>query len=288
MGMSTDRYERSVRLFGKDGQAKLRTTRAVAVGVSGLGSPLVQHLALLGIAHVTLVEPEELDHTNRNRFVGARADDPVPGSLKTKLAERLIRETNPDVGVLPLAQSLVTAEAFAAIRAADWIFGCLDHDGPRFVLNEVCAAYGKAYVDLASDVIEGAYGGRVCVADGRNGCLVCRDLLDLEDVRRWLESPLDQAARDAIYGVDRAVLDDRGPSVSPINGVIASLGAMEFMVGVTGMRPARGCLNYRGHVGTVSDGTALPRKPYCPYCAERGHPTAFDPERYLRMPHLIS
>ncbi|MDX2186712.1 MAG: ThiF family adenylyltransferase [Opitutaceae bacterium] len=287
--MSSDRYERSIRLFGKEGQDKLRATRAVVVGVSGLGSPLVQHLALLGIAHITLVEPEELDDTNRNRFVGARADDPVPGSPKTMLAARLIRETNPDVGVLPLQQGLVSVEAFAAIRQTDWVFGCLDHDGPRFVLNELCSAYEKVYLDMASDVVVGgAYGGRVCVADGRNGCLVCRDLLDFDDVRHWLESPEDQAVREAIYGVNREVLDGRGPSVAPLNGVIASLGAMEFMVGVTGMRRSRGCLNYRAHMATVSDATALERKAYCPYCADRGNAAAFDPERYLRMSHLLT
>lgn len=288
--MSTDRYDRSIRLFGREGQEKLRATAVAVVGVSGLGSPLVQHLALLGVARIALIEPEELDDTNRNRFVGARASDPVPGSLKVALAERLVRETNPDVAVLPLACGLVAEPVFDAIRRADWVFGCLDHDGPRYVLNELCAAYGKPYIDLASDVLSAdAYGGRVCVADGRNGCLVCRELIDLADVGRWLESPADQKVRDKLYGVDRALLDGRGPSVSPLNGVIASLGAMEFMVGVTGKRQTRGHLNYRGHVGVVSDGTNLSRLSYCPFCGpDRGQPAAFDPGRYLRMPHLVA
>ncbi|MGC4073993.1 MAG: ThiF family adenylyltransferase [Nibricoccus sp.] len=288
--MNIDRYDRNIRLFGKDGQDKLRATRVVVIGVSGLGSPLVQHLALLGVAHITLIEPEELDDTNRNRFVGARSSDPVPGSPKVKLAERLIKETNPDVEVLPLQCGLISENAFSAIRAAHWVFGCLDNDGPRFVLNEVCAAYGKPYVDLASDVTSAdTYGGRVCVADGRNGCLVCRELLDLADVARWLESSFDQQTRQAIYGVDRSMLDGRGPSVSPINGVVASLGAMEFMAGVTEKRLPRCHLNYRAHAGTVSDGSTLPRRSYCPFCGpDRGNPTPFDPARYLRMPHLLS
>lgn len=288
--MSTDRYDRNIRLFGKEGQERLRCTKVAVAGVSGLGSPLVQHLALLGVAQIALIDPEELDDTNRNRFVGARVNDPVPGSPKVVLAERLIRETNPDVEVVPLQCGLVSVKAFSAIHACDWTFGCFDHDGPRFVLNELSVAYGRSYIDLASDVTDrGEYGGRVCVADGQHGCLVCRDEIDMEDVSRWLASPADQKVRDEIYGVNREVLDSRGPSVSPLNGVIASLGAMEFMVAVTGMRAPRGYLNYRGHAGIVSDRTNTERKSFCAYCGtDRGNANAFDPDRYLRMPHLVS
>ena len=76
------RYDRNIRFFGEDGQRKLQQTRVALIGVGGLGSPMAQHLALLGVGSVTLVDDEELDETNRNRFIGARNDDPVPGSPK--------------------------------------------------------------------------------------------------------------------------------------------------------------------------------------------------------------
>ena len=139
-----ERYQRNVDLFGDKGQRKLRDTRAVVVGVSGLGSPLALQLALLGVGHIGLIDPEELDNTNRNRFVGARESDPVPGSPKVALVERMIGETNSDVTVLPIQEELVTEESFALIKAADWAFGCFDDDGPRFILNELCAAYANS------------------------------------------------------------------------------------------------------------------------------------------------
>ena len=49
-----------------------RQAKVTLIGVNGLGSPLAQHLALLGVGSVTLVDDEELDETNRNRFIGAR------------------------------------------------------------------------------------------------------------------------------------------------------------------------------------------------------------------------
>ena len=126
-----ERYDRNIRFFGKDGQRKLQQTRVALIGVGGLGSPMVQHLALLGVDSVTLVDDQELDETNRNRFIGARHDDPVQGSPKVQLAARLIGEINPDVEAKPIQKGLVSPEAFEAVKGADWVFGCFVEDGPR-------------------------------------------------------------------------------------------------------------------------------------------------------------
>lgn len=283
------RYDRNIRLFGGEGQRKLRATKVVIVGVGGLGSPLAQHLALLGVGQVTLVDDEELDETNRNRFVGARHDDPVPGTAKVALVARLIREINPDVIAVPLKCSLVTPEAFAAVKAADWVFGCFDDDGPRFILNELCAAYAKPYIDLASDVPEAdAYGGRVYVAWDGNGCLYCMGLLDQKDVRCYLATNEELIREAAIYGITRDVLGQTGPSVAPINGVIAGLAATEFMVAVTGMRLPTRLQEYRGQISKVLVSTDQPRAD-CYYCKGiRGKAAEADVERFLRMPHLCT
>lgn len=68
----SDRFARQVALFGVGGQEKLRQTDVAVVGLSGLGSPLVQQLALLGVPRLRVFDPDELDETNRNRLVGAR------------------------------------------------------------------------------------------------------------------------------------------------------------------------------------------------------------------------
>lgn len=281
------RYDRNVRLFGPEGQGKLQRTSAFVAGVGGLGSPLVQHLALLGVGKITLVEPEELDETNRNRFVGARFEDPVPGSPKARLSARLVREINPEIAVTEIPLPLVSREAFDAVKAADWVFGCFDEDGPRFILNELCAAYSKPYVDLASDVPESdKYGGRVCTAWRGRGCLNCLGLLDHGDVHRYLSSYAELEKRRAIYGIDREVLGEIGPSVSPINGVIAGLAATEFMAAATGMRDPARFVEYRGWISKVVVNTDPP-KTSCYYCQGIfGKDKDADVERYLKIPHL--
>ncbi len=282
-----ERYDRNIRFFGKDGQRKLQQTKVALIGVGGLGSAMVQHLALLGVGSVTLVDDEELDETNRNRFIGARHEDPIPGSSKVQLAERLIKETNPDVEANPIQQGFVTPEAFEAVKSADWVFGCFDKDGPRFVLNELCSAYEKPYIDLASDIPEaGVYGGRICIAwDGRS-CLHCLKLLDPDDVRRYLSGDAERTAVAAVYGVPHEVLGESGPSVSPINGLVASFAATEFMLAATGMCEPRRFINYTGHLFRLT--TAQPSDSDCPYCGLKGQGAAADVERYLKIPHLKS
>lgn len=281
-----ERYDRSMRLFGADGQRALARLAATLVGGGGVGSALAQHLALLGVRRITSIDPEELDETNRNRFIGARITDPVPGALKVALIDRLIRETNSEVESNPIAKSLLSTEAFDAIRAADWVFGCLDDDGPRAVLNELCAAYGLPYIDLAADVpAKGVYGGRVCVAIDGQGCLDCLGLLDKRDVRRYFESEEQRDQEDAVYGIDRQALETRGPSVAPVNGVVAGLAATEFMVAVTGLRRPTRLQEYRAWESKVVVNTDSPR-PDCLWCKGiRGTGAKADVERYLRRTH---
>jgi tRNA A37 threonylcarbamoyladenosine dehydratase len=73
----------------------MRSTSVAVIGNGGLGSPLIQHLTLLGVRKITPIDPQELDETNRNRFIGARHTDSVPGTHKVMISDRLIREIDP-------------------------------------------------------------------------------------------------------------------------------------------------------------------------------------------------
>jgi ThiF family protein len=283
--MSGDRFDRQVRFFGRDGQAKLRAARVAVVGVGGLGTHVVQQLALLGVGELSLIDSEELAESNRNRYVGARHDDRIPGTPKVLIGERLTKEIDPTIQVVKIPESLVSDQAFAAVIAADYTFGCLDSEGARLVLNELCAAYARPYFDLASDIVPGeplTYGGRVCVAWDGNGCLVCYGLLDVAEAQAQLAGPEDRRAREALYGVQASALDRAGPSVVSINGVVASLAVTEFVVAVTGLRRPQSVLTYRGHMGRVTV-SADPPAPDCYYChGIRGRGDAVDVQQYIR------
>ena len=282
--MNCERYNRNILFFGKAGQERLTSASVAVIGIGGLGSHVVQQLALLGIGKFILIDPEEIDKTNRNRYIGVRDDDPIPGTPKVAVGERLVHELNRQIDVVAISEPLVSHAAFEAIKECDYVFGCLDNEGARLILNELCSAYAKPYIDLASGIlIEGSrYGGRVCVAWNGNGCLSCYDVLDVAEARDDLMGTKERSDHKAIYGIPEDALGEVGPSVVSINGVIASLGVTEFMLLVTGVRSEpRGLLKYHGDRGIVSVAIDIPT-PDCYYCSGiRGKGDNVGMHRYL-------
>ncbi len=284
-----DRFDRNERLFGREGQGAIRATHVALIGAGGLGTHVAQQLALLGVRALTPVDHEELSKSNRNRYISAWAADPIPGSRKVDLAVRLAGLIDPTIEVTPIYSAFPSPEALEAVKSADFVFGCVDGDGPRFVLNETCIAYDKPLFDLASDVPQsGHYGGRVTVVMRNGGCLHCRGVLDPKDVRRYLSPSEALENEDAEYGIHRAVLGEAGPSVVSINGVVASLAVTEFMVAVTGLREPVRHLEYRGHLGTVSKRTDDPSA-HCYLCnGIRGIGDGAGIERYFALVKAVA
>ena len=283
--MSSERYDRNMRFFGREGQDRLSSASVAVVGIGGLGTHVVQQLALLGVGRLVVIDDEEIDETNRNRYVGVRHDDPVPGTLKVANGERIALDINPDIEIVSISEPLASSGAFEGVIDCDYAFGCLDNDGARLILAELCAAYSKPYFDLASDILveENRYGGRVCVAWDGNGCLVCYDELDVVSAREDLMNPNARRDQQDIYGVPREMLEEAGPSVVSINGVVASLGVNEFMLVATQVRDVpRGLLKYRAHAGIVTVAWDDP-SPDCYYCSGiRGKGDETDVWRYVQ------
>jgi molybdopterin/thiamine biosynthesis adenylyltransferase len=284
--MDEERFDRNIRFFGKEGQKKLSSTDVAIVGVGGLGTHVLQQLALLGVNRLALIDNETIDKTNRNRYITIRYMDPISGTYKVDIGRRLIEEVNPDVQVVTVPLSLTSEAVFEEIIKSDCIFGCLDKDAPRMILNELCAAYEKPYIDLASDIIPSVspdYGGRVCISWDGNGCLECFDLLDKAEVQEQLESKEAKKDRDTIYGVPVDAIDEAGPSVVSINGVVASLGVTEFMLWVTGIRMPNRVSKYNGKMGIVTVSSDHPASD-CYYCKGiRGKGDSASVQRYLRV-----
>lgn len=284
--MDSERFARQIGLFGEEGQRLIRECRCTVVGVGGLGTHLVQQLSLLGVGGLNLIDDEELAETNRNRYVGVRHDDPIPGFRKVDLGERIAHDIDPDIDVHKVFDSFISSDGYEAVRGGDYVFAGLDLEGARLILNELCAAYSRPYFDLASDVLPGPtieYGGRVCVALNGNGCIQCLDVLDASEAGMDLAGESEQRNRDAIYGVNRDVLGGSGPSVVSLNGVIASLAVTEFMVTITKLRAPKRVLSYRGSSGKVFAGTQEPSGE-CLYCKGIwGTGEQADVERHIRM-----
>ncbi len=285
--MTGNRFDRQMLLFGAEGQSRLRAAKVAVIGAGGTGCFIIAQLALLGVGELVSVDADQADITTRNRHLCVRHGDPIPGTFKVEAAARMVREFDPDIRFSPVPLSLMTPEGFEAVKSADYVFGCVDREGVRLVLTELCAAYAKPYIDVATGVEPGTppqYGGTVCCSVGGGGCLVCMGELDVEEAVRDMETPDQQRDREAIYGVAASALGGRGPSVVSINGVVSSLAVSEFMKLCTGLGMPAPLLRYDGRAARVSIRAEGP-KPDCYYCkAVWGSGSGADVERYLLKP----
>lgn len=286
--MDTKRFDRQIRLFGHQGQERIEKTRVGIIGLGGLGSHVTQQLAYLGTRVFRLIDSDTVDESNLNRLIGATPEDAEAGRAKVAVAERLIGSLTRDADVEQLPESFICDEGVALIRRCDFVFGCVDSDSARLVLNEVCQAFGIPYLDIATDVSrpegEGLlrFGGRVVYSSDGELCLVCKEALDLRAVRLGLASEGQRREEEDIYGVPRGELGGSGPAVVSLNGVLASVAVTEFMAEVTGLRPARRHLEYHGDRGIVTQ-DADPPMADCYYCKGIYGRGSFDVRPYQRV-----
>ena len=266
--MHAARFDRQIALFGEEGQLRLGEAAVAVVGAGGTGSVVVPQLALLGVGKISVIDHDEIEESNRNRHLCARRTDPIPGTRKVDIAARSAREYDPQIQVEAVASGLLTEAGFQAVKSAGFVFGCVDLEGVRLVLLELCMAFNKPYIDIATGVEPGPpalYGGRVCCSLPGRGCLACLGELDAVEAGRDLESTEQRRDRLAIYGVNRAALSARGPSVVSINAVVASLAVTEFMKLCTGLAPPTRLVKYDGQTSRVTPSRDVP-SPDCYYC----------------------
>jgi hypothetical protein len=263
--------------------------RAAVVGLGGIGSQIVQNLTYLGVRDFVLVEDDDADDTNMNRLVTAMAADVA--TPKAILARRLIKSVAPDAGVRVVAHKVQSVEALDALKGVDVIFGCVDNDGGRLILNDLALAYGVPFFDSAvaieaSGGCVDAAGGRVAVVVPGGPCLVCMGEIDRYEAAFFLGSPDQQAhqrARGYVHG-----LEVGAPSVVSLNAVAAGVAVNEFAVFASGIRP----LNFFTEFDLMGSGRAVKSQwlvptryeadSGCVACLTKGAADASGIERYAR------
>lgn len=268
--MSEERYSRSEGLIAGEGQSKITATNIAIAGLGGLGSHVAQQSAHLGVVDFVLVDDDHVTESSLNRLIGAVDADIGAKTPKVKVAERVIKAINPNAAVSALEKKLGDVEARAALAGADIVFGCLDGDLARLQLTELCARAARPLLDLASDTEDldtehPIYGGRVTLANGK-GCLLCRELLDQQEIARESEGKTAREERKRIYGVRAGALAGTGPMVVSVNGTVASLAVTEFICLVTGLREPRQHLDFRAQIPRITR-SAAPPEDGCEFCS---------------------
>ena len=109
------RYSRHILLdeIGIEGQERIMASRALVIGVGGLGSPAALYLATAGVGHLTLVDNDTVDLTNLQRQI-AHTEARV-GQPKVDSARQALLAINPKLNITTLA------ERVDGVRMVPWL-----------------------------------------------------------------------------------------------------------------------------------------------------------------------
>ncbi len=140
------RYSRQILLqhVDIDGQLRLKQSRALIVGVGGLGSPVALYLAAAGVGELHLADFDHVDLTNLQRQI--IHDTQSIGQAKVDSALARLKAINPEITLVAHRSALDTDSLEAAVQAVDLVLDCSDNFATREAVNATCVAAGKPLV----------------------------------------------------------------------------------------------------------------------------------------------
>jgi len=240
------RYSRHIMLkeFGVAGQERLLKSRALIVGLGGLGSPASMYLAAAGVGELTLVDFDRVELSNLQRqIVHATTDVKRP---KVESARDRLLALNPDLQITTLEKALDESELVEQAAAANVAVDCSDNFATRFAVNVACVRARTPLVSAAAI----RFDAQVAVFMNGDDSACYRCLYD-----------------DSAAGQETCA---QNGVASPLLGIIGSTQALEAMKILAGIEPG---LSDRL---LILDGLRMEwnsirvrRDPDCPVCSAR-------------------
>jgi adenylyltransferase/sulfurtransferase len=247
------RYSRHILLdeLGPDAQDRFGASRALIVGMGGLGAPAAQFLAAAGVGRLTLCDDDRVDLTNLQRQILYAGHD--VGHAKVDAACARLRAVNPDVELVTLARRLDAAALAGLAADADVVLDCTDNFATRHAINRACVA-------ARTPLVSGAalrFDGQVSVFDVRDAQSPCYHCL-------FGEGDELEETRCATMGV-----------FAPLVGIIGSTQAAEALKLLAGAgRSLAGRLLLLDALAMQWREMRVPRDLQCAVCGARGAGTA--------------
>lgn len=239
------RYSRQIMLpeIGTEGQQRLAASRALVIGVGGLGSPAAMYLAAAGIGALVLSDPDQVELSNLQRQI--IHDTAAIGEGKVSSARRRLQRLNPDCQVHAIAAALQGDDLIAQVTAADVVLDCCDNFATRFAVNAACIATGTPLVSGAAIRWE----GQLAVYSSQRGAPCYRCLYGETG------EPEDTCTGNGV--------------LAPVVGIIGSMQAVEAIKLLTGAGTAlTGRLLILDALHMHWREMRLKADPHCPVCSD--------------------
>ena len=170
--MLDHRYSRQI-LFkgiGREGQDRLRNSRAAIIGCGALGSAQAEALARAGVGRLRILDRDFVEASNLQRqtmFTERDAADRLPKAIA---AAKHIAEINSEIRVEPEIVDVNHTNIERLIKDCDVVLDGTDNFGTRYLINDACV---KHEINWIYGAAVGSYGVTMTVRPHSTPCLRC-------------------------------------------------------------------------------------------------------------------
>ncbi|MEM9227612.1 MAG: molybdopterin-synthase adenylyltransferase MoeB [Verrucomicrobiota bacterium] len=253
------RYSRHLRLpgVGIDGQAKLKSSRVLVIGMGGLGSPASLYLAAAGVGTLGLADFDTVEAHNLQRQILHTEASVNHSKLDSATARLEALNSNVQLELYP--EGITIDNAIELISQYDLVVDGSDNFPTRYLVND--AAYFARRPLIYGSIFQ--FEGQVSRFDPASGGPCYRCLFP------------QMPAPGTVPNCDEAGV------FGALCGIVGSMQAMEALKTIMGIGEGLlGKLLVIDTLGTRISQLQLKPNPACPLCGTEPSITALDPEAY--------
>lgn len=222
-------FNRGALALGLDVMRKIMVGQTVAlVGVGGIGSVIAEHLVQMGFQRLVLIDPDKLEVSNLNRFVGATHAHAEQGWYKVEAVAQHLRSIRPTVQVQTCIEGVESDAAREILANSDWILLSTDSHSSRWETQRLALLYFVPLISAGVNIsvedgrIEDMSGEVITARSGDRWCLNCLERIDI--AKMAAESHPDEIVRQQT--VQRGYVTGmamKEPAVKTLNTMVATM-----------------------------------------------------------------
>ncbi len=149
------RYSRHIMLpqLDIDGQEQIWNSKVLILGVGGLGCAVAQYLAVSGVGTLTLIDDDEVEHTNLQRQILHKESS--IGNKKVDSARASLQQLNSEIRINCFSARFADNDLLNQIEQHKVVIDCTDNLATRNQLNQLCHKSKTPLVSGAAIRMEG-------------------------------------------------------------------------------------------------------------------------------------
>ena len=174
------KYSRNMGIMNDFELEKFKKTKALVVGVGGLGGYIASSLVRIGVSSITIVDFDKFDDSNLNRQLFATSktiDKP-----KVEVVKQELLDINPGLNIVAINSKLDELFDQSYFENIDIVFDAVDNIKSKVLVEKYCTKFN---IPLIHGAIAGWYGQVGIIMPGSN---ILQDLY--KDNKQGIESVL--------------------------------------------------------------------------------------------------